>query len=386
MNSLSISYDGATPTPALPTRGREKVCGFKLPIAAFVALLTPFMSSAQAEILIGVAGPMSGQNAGFGEQMKRGAQAAVDQINQDGGINGEQLALVSADDSCDARRAVAVAQDFISQDVRFVVGHFCSGAAQAAAETYAKADIVMVAPSASNPKLTDENHWNVLRLAARDDAQADAALARITADVPSAKIAVVTDGTPGMAALIGKFSGAAAITIKPGEKSFPDAVEAIRVSGANVVYLACAGAEGGILAGQIQDAGLTPKLYGPDSLLSDIFWERAGIAGEGTLATFARDPAASPKAQSLIAFLGAAGIAPDGATLPAYAAVQVFAAAAKAKTVNDGKAMAQWLKSGVAVDTVLGAVIFNSKGDVVPPRLDWYRWSLGSYSRDTQLN
>ena len=345
-----------------------------------------FCGSAQAEILIGVAGPMSGQNAGFGEQMKRGAQAAIDQVNQNGGINGEQLSLVAADDSCDARRAVAVAQDFVAKDVRFVVGHFCSGAALAAAETYGKADIVMLAPSASNPRLTEENRWNVLRLAARDDAQADAAIARISSEMPAAKIAVITDGTPGMAALVGRISGSAPIVIKPGEKSFPLAVEAIRASGATVVYLACAGAEAGILAGQMLDSGITAKIFGPDTLLADTFWERAGNAGEGALATFTRDPVASPKAQSLIAFLGAADISSDGATLPSYAAVEVFAAAAKAKSVNDGKAMAQWLKSGNRVETVLGAITFNSKGDVVPPRLDWYRWSQGSYSRDTPLN
>jgi branched-chain amino acid transport system substrate-binding protein len=340
-----------------------------------------FSAVAAAEILIGVAGPLSGQNAQFGEQMVRGAQAAVDKINGEGGINGELLGVVQADDGCDARRAVKAAQDFIARDVRFVVGHFCSGASIAAAEAYAKADIIMMSPSASNPKLTDEAGWNVFRLAARDDAQADVAAARIAAEVPNAKIAVVTDNSPGMASLVRRLTGSTQIVIKPGDKDLTAAVEAIRTSGATVLYLASAAQEAGILVGQLQDAGTTLPVYGPDTLLADVFWERGGNAAEGTKATFASDPLASPKAQSTVAVLAAAGVDNAGAVLPSYAAVEIFAAAAKAKSVNDGKAMADWLRSGSAAATVLGLIAFDARGDVAPPRIDWYRWSLGSYTK-----
>ncbi len=347
-----------------------------------VVALHGSVSQAQADIIIGLAGPMSGPSAVFGEQMTRGAQAAVDRINANGGINGEQLALVTADDACDTRRALAAAASFVAKDVRFVVGHFCSGAALATAETYGKADIIMLSPTASQPKLTEEGRWNVLRLASRDDAQGQFAALRIAKDAPGAKIAVVLDNTPGTAALAATFAGIAPIVIKPGDKAFPAAVAAIKSSGATVVYLATAAAEAGILAGALQDALVTAKLYGPDSLLADVFWERAGVAAEGALVTFTRDATVSPKAQSLIAFLAAADVATDGATLPAYAAVEIFAAAAKAKSVNDGKAMASWMKSGLAIETVLGAVSFDSKGDVTPQQFDWYRWSQGLYSRE----
>ncbi len=341
-----------------------------------------FAVPANAEILIGVAGPLSGQNAAFGEQMVRGVQAAADKINADGGINGELLSIAAFDDGCDARRAVKAAQEFVSKDVRFVVGHFCSGASIAAADTYTNADIIMMSPTASNPKLTDNSQWNVFRLAARDDAQADMAATRIAADVPNAKIAVVTDDSPGMSALVKRLPGVAQIVIKPGDKDFSIAVEAIRASGATALYLAAAGAEAGLLAGQLQDAGLSLKLYGPDTLLVDVFWERAGPAAEGALVTFPSDALASPKAQSTAAFLAASGVEVSSGVLASYAAVEAFAAAAKARSVNDGKAMAEWLRSGANVDSVLGPLTFDARGDLSPPRLDWYRWSQGSYSRE----
>ncbi len=356
------------------------VRGLVLPLA----LLPILAISAFADILIGVAGPFTGQTAVFGEQMKAGAQAAVDLINAEGGINGERLAVVTGDDGCDARRAVGVAQEFVSKDVRAVIGHFCSGAALAAADVYGKADIVMIAPTASNPRLTDDDRWNVVRLATRDDAQADIAFTRISKDLPNAKIAVVTDGTPGTSAMVAKFSGALQIVIKPGNKSFPEAVAAISAGGIGAVYMACAGQEAGIVTAGLRDALVRVPIYGADSLLVDAYWEQAGATGEGTLVTFAADPAASPKAQRVLASMAATGKATDGAALPSYAAVQIFAAAAKAKSVNDGRAMADYLKSGVEFDTVLSAVRFNSKGDVSPSRLDWYQWSQGTYSRNVR--
>jgi branched-chain amino acid transport system substrate-binding protein len=341
---------------------------------------------AHADISVGVAGPMSGQNAAFGQQMMAGAKAAIDKINGAGGINGEQLILVPGDDGCEARRAVAVAQDFLSRDVRFVVGHFCSGAAIAAAGVYAKADVVMLSPSASNPALTEQNLWNVFRLASRDDTQADVASARIKIEKPKAKVAVVSDGSPLLSLIAARLPGAHQVVIPAGGTSFPEAVAAIRSSGATVVYLACGGAEAGALAGDLKDAGLNVALYGPDSLIVDAFWERAGLAGEGALMTFPADPMTSPQAQSLIAQLQASGVDPQGAVLPSYAAIEVFAEMAKVRSVNDGKAMAEWIRSGNPINTVLGPLSFDRKGDINPQRFDWYRWSQGSYMRTQPAN
>ncbi len=349
-----------------------------------LALLT--CSPAYADVVIGVAGPMTGQNAAFGQQMMIGTQAAVDSINAQGGINGEQLALVQVDDGCDSRRAVAGAQELVAKDARFVVGHFCSGSAIAAAEVYAKADVIMLSPSASNQQLTEGNKWNVFRLASRDDTQADFAMARIARDKPDAKVMVVTDGSPLLNLIARRAKGMAQISVTPGAASYPQAVEAIRTSGANVVYMACGGAEAGTLAADLKDAGITVAIYGPDSLIVDTFWERSGEAGEGAMATFAADPMAVPQAQSAVAQFKAAGLDPQGMALPSYAAVEVFEAAAKAKSVNNGAAMADWLRSGAEIQTVLGPVHFDRKGDVEPQRFDWYRWSQGSYMREQSAN
>ena len=66
----------------------------------------------EAEILIGVAAPMTGKNAWFGEQMERGAALAVADLNAAGGVLGQQVELITVDDFCDPEQAVAAARSW----------------------------------------------------------------------------------------------------------------------------------------------------------------------------------------------------------------------------------------------------------------------------------
>ena len=58
--------------------------------AVALTALVAFGGSAWADILIGVAGPITGPNAAFGAQLQKGAEQAAADINAAGGINGEQ--------------------------------------------------------------------------------------------------------------------------------------------------------------------------------------------------------------------------------------------------------------------------------------------------------
>ena len=71
--------------------------------------------AAWADVTIATAGPMTGQYAVFGEQMKHGAELAVKDINAKGGVNGEKLVLEVGDDACDPKQAVAVANQFVNE-------------------------------------------------------------------------------------------------------------------------------------------------------------------------------------------------------------------------------------------------------------------------------
>ncbi|CAI8030697.1 Leu/Ile/Val-binding protein homolog 3 [Geodia barretti] len=75
--------------------------GLTVTLMALLTALALGASTAQAEIVIATAGPLTGQYASFGEQMKAGAEMAVADINAAGGVLGQQLRLELGDDACD---------------------------------------------------------------------------------------------------------------------------------------------------------------------------------------------------------------------------------------------------------------------------------------------
>ncbi len=142
----------------------------KLLFVGVISIAALCATTAMAEILIGVAGPMTGKDAWFGAQLERGAALAVADLNAAGGVLGEQVELITADDFCDPEQAVAAAKKLVSDGVIFVVGHYCSGASIPASEVYEAAGVLMISPTSSNPMLTELGRANVFRVMNRDDA------------------------------------------------------------------------------------------------------------------------------------------------------------------------------------------------------------------------
>src|SRR5665213_3925730 len=107
-------------------RGRPLKRCAQLMLRLAAALFLFSATAVRADIIIGVAGPMSGQYQAFGQSMLNGVKAAVDKINASGGLHAEQLSIISADDQCDTIKAKEAANKLLAQQVDVVIGHFCS--------------------------------------------------------------------------------------------------------------------------------------------------------------------------------------------------------------------------------------------------------------------
>src|SRR6202044_378850 len=162
-----------------------------------VALLAAlaFSGAASAQIKMGVAGPITGPNAAFGAQLVNGRQQGGDDINKAGGILGQQITVEQGDDVSDPKQGVSVANKFVGDGVKFVIGHFNSGVTIPASEVYADNGVLEITPSATNPKITERGLWDIFRTCGRDDQQgklwADLALG----ELKDKKIAIVHDKT-----------------------------------------------------------------------------------------------------------------------------------------------------------------------------------------------
>src|ERR1700739_1881236 len=151
------------------------------------------------DIPIAVVGPVTGSNAALGEQMKRGAEMAIADINVKGGVLGKKLDLILADDACDPKQAVAAANDVVRKKVVFVAGHYCSSASIPASAVYNEAGVLQMTPASTNPALTDDaakRGWNnVFRSCGRDDVQGGIAGKYLAEHFNGKHIAIVHDKT-----------------------------------------------------------------------------------------------------------------------------------------------------------------------------------------------
>ena len=345
-------------------------------------------NSASAEILIGTAGPATGANAALGEQIRRGVELAVDDINATGGLRGERLAVKFADDGCDPRKAIEVATGFVAAGVKAVIGHYCSGASIPASKVYEKAGIVQISPASTHPKFTDEGGWNVLRLAPRDDAQGSAAAQLVLAKFAGRKTAILNDQSPSAKALSSRFRDTLAAkgvtpvfdeSYKPGARNYDDLAKRLRAAEPDVVYLAGSYVEAGPIVRQLRELGSNAQFIAGDQLVTEDFWNTAGAAGEGTLMTFTYDPRKFDAARPVLERFRQSEYNAEGFTLYAYAAVQAWVAAAEATGGSDSNRIADWLRAGNRVNTATGEIAFDAKGDLVNPRISWFKWSDGRY-------
>src|SRR5579863_7190667 len=154
-----------------------------------------YAGAAAADVKMGVAGPITGPNASFGAQLTQGVGQAAEDFNKSGGILGQKATVEPGDDVSDPKQGVSVANKFVGDGVKLVVGHFNSGVTIPASEVYADNGILMITPSATNPKVTDRKLWDVFRDCGRDDQQGKLWADYAIKDLKGKKIAIVHDKT-----------------------------------------------------------------------------------------------------------------------------------------------------------------------------------------------
>ncbi len=347
-------------------------------VAWLLAAIMMNAAPAAADIAVGVVGPLTGQYGALGNQLRVGVEAAISAVNAVGGINGEKLLVTALDDGCDTRKAVDMARQLVALDVRLVVGHYCAGASSAAALIYKDAGILMVTPSASHPALTDKGSWNVFRITGRDDAPFSLAARRIQSTPGAPKTAIVSSNAPQIQTLVqpayAVLPNALGVTVKLGSFNSTTTAQELMDNAIERVIVALPSAEASALVSSLIYAGFQGAVYGGEQFLTDDFASNASDVQYDMNAAFLEDPMTAPSASRAAASLVLSGVTPDGATLPAYAAVEVFVAGAKARSVNDGAAIAEWLRAGNDIDTVLGRISFDAKGDLARQPFAWYRW------------
>jgi branched-chain amino acid transport system substrate-binding protein len=359
-------------------------------IGAFLLIVCGIMA-AQAEIKVGIAGPLSGSNLQHGEQQEVGAQKAIVDLNNKGGVLGQKIFAISVDDACVPLQAKAVARQLVSEGVVFVVGHVCSACSLAVSKIYEEAGIIMISTASTNPRVTDEGGPNVFRVIGRDDQQGTIAGNYLADHYRNSKIAIIHDGQAyglGLAEFTKLQLNKRGVTevmfdsYTPDQQDYKSLVNKLVNKKIDALYIGGYLDDIGIILRQAKRELPNLRLISGDALMDVEFLFIAGEAGVGAHFTFGPDMRLKPEAQEVVAAIREEdAFEPEGYTLYAYGAVQAWAQAVKQAGSLKSKAVIKVLREG-SFDTVLGKIGFDEKGDVTGiSTFVWYVFGKKNYSR-----
>ena len=103
---------------------------------------------------LGFVGGLTGRSSDLGIQGRNGVILAVEEINQQGGINGRPLQLITRDDKQDSQTALKVDQELIDEGVIAIIGHMTSAMTEVVLPLINARKILMISPTTSANKLT----------------------------------------------------------------------------------------------------------------------------------------------------------------------------------------------------------------------------------------
>ncbi len=323
-------------------------------------------------IKIGVAGPMTGDQAKMGTDFRNGVTLAVDEWNSKGGVLGKKIEMLVEDDQHDPKQAVSIANKLVDSGVIGVIGHFNSSCSIPASDVYNRAGIPMITPASTNPELTERGYKGVFRVCGRDDQQGKVAADFVLNYLKAKRVAILQDKTTygqGLANEFRKFLDNKAEVvyyggIVQGDKDFKMVLSAVKEKAPDIIYFGGIYPEAGLLVRQARELDIKAPFMSGDGVIDPKFIEIAGAkAAEGTYLTFSPDPRNIPSAREFITKYTARFGELGPYSIYAYDATNILLRAVQEAGSTDSSKIIDKLHS-LEFNGATGNIRFDQKGDV----------------------
>lgn len=248
-------------------------------------------SDDHSTVKIGFFGDLSGPTFNFGQSAMNGVLMAADELNQAGGINGRKIDIVFEDDKGSPELAAQLTGKLIDRDkVTAIIGAGASGNSLAAAPKAQSAHIPLIAPSSTNPAVTQAGDY-IFRACFIDAFQGEV-MAKFAANTLKAKkAAIMLDfNSPYSRGLteffelsFAKLDGQIVLkqSYSQGDADFRGQLSAIKSANPDVIYIPGYYGDVAIIAKQARQLGLTVALLGADGWDAPELWELGGDALNG---------------------------------------------------------------------------------------------------------
>ena len=297
-------------------------------------------SETEKVLLIGGSGPLTGDYATYGTSVKQGAMLAGEEINAAGGVAGYKVEVRVEDDQADPAQAVQAYATLYDAGMDVSLGGTTSGACIAMTEEAVKDGMLLLTPSGSQLECTQYD--NCFRVCFEDSAQGLYAANFIKDNAVAEKVAIIYDKSNDYSnGLRNSFVSTAAengLEIVT-EQAFTDQsntdfsvqLQAVKESGADLLFLPIYAQEAAYIITQADKAGLDVTFFGCDGL--DGILEKIGednvalTEGVMLLTPFAADSETEPTKSFTASYKAKYGSTPDQFAADAYDAVYALCAA-----------------------------------------------------------
>jgi branched-chain amino acid transport system substrate-binding protein len=364
--------------------GRSIVVMSALTALTLGALAALPAAEAQDVVKIAVEGPITGSLAKMGQELANAVRLAADDWNKRGGVLGKKIEVLELDDQNNPQVGMAAAEKAVADPaVLGVVIGVASAVCIPASDVFERANLTMISPGCSSPKVTDRGLKVTNRVCARDDFQGPAGAIFAVQDLKARKIAIFDDGTTGPR--VGadevekkaKALGAATFryVIRSGDKDFR-AVLGTVPKDVQLVYASLWAPDAAQIAKQLPDVGLNVRMVGPDGQFEPVdYIQAADGAAEGNYVTFfVPDMKKVPAAVEFMAAYEARHGPLSSYGALAYEAANIILTAIKKVGKADRAAVRDAVRATRDYQGILGqSITFDQKGDIANPVLYVYR-------------
>lgn len=291
---------------------------------------------------IGGIGPVTGGAAIYGQAVKNGAELAIKEINEAGGINGYQIEYNFQDDEMDNEKSVNAYNTLKDWGMDILVGAVTSGCCVAVAAESQNDNLFQITPSGSSVDCINGNE-NVFQVCFTDPNQGVGAADYIGQNNVATKVAVIYDSSDVYSSgIFAKFKEEAASQsfeivseeafTADNKTDFSVQLAKAQEAGADLVFLPIYYSEASLILKQADSMGYAPKFFGCDGLdgiLGVENFDQNLAEGVMLLTPFAADAKDDATQKFVSTYEAAYGETPNQFAADAYDAVYVVKTAAE---------------------------------------------------------
>ncbi|MEN9397094.1 MAG: hypothetical protein RLZ81_1624 [Pseudomonadota bacterium] len=247
------------------------------------------------EITLGSIQDLSGPLAGFGKQARLGMLLAVDEINEQGGINGRKVKLIVEDSGYDPKKAVLAAQKLVNQDKIFMMmGHIGTAQNLAAMPVQFEKNVINFFPITAAREMYEPFHKLKYSFAATYYDQMRRVVPQMVKEKNLKKVCTLyQDDDFGLEVLRGGEAGLKSVgmdytektSYKRGATDFSSQVSKLQASGCEMIVLGTIIRETIGAIGTARKMGYNPVFLGSSAAYTDLIHKLGGKAMDGLYAS-----------------------------------------------------------------------------------------------------